>query len=253
MIGGVVDRERHQRPVRGRPEDRHLAAVRPHPRIAQGHSVAAGDHAREGAHERRGPAGGDREGGGHGPVVGGPGAHAQLHARPAHLAHEAARERRRGPGGHHPVDAVDGLDAPDARRGRARRPGEPRPGDRVGVRLAVGVADAEASERARHGPGQWELHALGGGRGGGGGPVEVRGRVEVAREERGVPDARAGRGAQPRRISGRRVERSKARTFFGPFRRGPSGPYGVDVGGGCRSRPRCRGPASRSRAGRRRA
>ena len=62
------------------------------------------------------------------------------------------------------------------------RPGEARYGDRVGVELAVGVAEARGGEHAADGPVDRVAH-FAPERGDRGRPVEVRGRVEVARQE----------------------------------------------------------------------
>ena len=86
---------------------------------------------------------------------------------PPQLTDETARDGGGRAARDHPVDAVDRLLLADAWRRCARRPGEAGREPRIGVGLAVGVAEAGAGQRPRDGPGK-RL-------------VEVRGRVEVAR------------------------------------------------------------------------
>ncbi len=181
MVRRVGDRQRHEWPSSARRQDADPLRGPARADVADRDGAAALDNARLGVRQRRGGRGRDVEGRRDRAVVRAP-RHAHVHVRPAGLAHEPARERRRRAARGHPVDAVERLAAPDPRRRGAGGPGEAGPRDGIGVSLPVGVAEAGPLERGGHRPAQRVLHLRpdGGHRRR---PVEVRRGVEVAGQE----------------------------------------------------------------------
>ena len=106
--------------------------------------------------------------------------------RPGRRARRRSRSRPPGPGPAASTQSMRSCTSFGIGLEPARRPREPGHGDRVGMHLAVGVAEARVRERVAHRPVERERHV-----GADGAdrrrPVEVRRRVEVPGQEDGDP------------------------------------------------------------------
>ena len=185
------------------------------------------DPARSHRRERREVGGLHAEGGDHAAVIVGYGSRSMSTSGPPASPTSSVRPSRRGPS--RAPNRSDRGPRRGPTPGAGRRPGEAGHGERIGMDLAIRVAEARprrepprpASNRIPH------LLTDGVDRGG---PVEVRGRVEVAGEEHGhAVVGKPGSTSSCCWIAGRRVIRSSST----PRARGsPSrtqyGPYGSD-------------------------
>ena len=143
------------------------------------HEDPARGHRRE-----RGEVGGlHAEGGDHAAVIRRIRVPLDVHVGPSGLADQLRRDRLGRTLDEHPIDPIVDL-VGHRLQGAGRRPGEAGHGDGIGVDLAVRVAEARVGESRRDRPRDRIPHLLTDGVDRGG-PVEVRGRVEVAGEEHG--------------------------------------------------------------------